>query len=81
MASIVLMTWNVEHMHKWFNETAPHVVSKFDDVATKVANVINDINPDIACIQEGPEQKNQMVNFLNDYVGGSWNVELNTLQF
>lgn len=75
MADIKLMTWNIEHMHNWFNDASTNVLDNFDGVAIKVAGVINDINPDILCVQEGPEHKNQMVGFLNDYVNGSWNVE------
>lgn len=72
MPKIKVTSWNIEHMHDWFNDTEANVVSDFEAVATKVANVINDVSPDILCIQEGPNRINQIRNFFTNFVSGSW---------
>jgi len=74
MPSAKIMTWNIEHMHDWFNDTEPRVVNGFGGVARKVAAVIGQVDPDVLCIQEGPTRLNQMENFFADCVPGDWTV-------
>lgn len=74
MPNIRITTWNIEHMHNWFNNTQARVVNDFDGVARKVANVIAQVDPQILCIQEGPTRLNQMENFFEDYVAGEWTI-------
>jgi len=74
MTEITIASWNIEHMHNWFDNTKSHVVDKLDPVATKVANIINKIKPQILCIQEGPTRLHQMENFVDDYLDGDWQV-------
>lgn len=74
MPSIKVATWNIEHMHNWFNDNQSHVVQSFKGVAEKVGNVINTMKSDILCVQEGPKQEQQMRNFLEDFVEGDWEV-------
>ncbi len=74
MPEVKVTTWNIEHMHDWFEDTKSHVVQNFDGIATKVGKVIKTVKPHILCIQEGPNRKHQMLNFMDDFVGGQWKV-------
>lgn len=72
MPQLKVTTWNIEHMHDWFDDTRANVITNFQAVATKAANVINAVDPDILCIQEGPNRKSQIRNFFTNFVGGDW---------
>lgn len=74
MPDIKVTTWNIEHMNNWFQDTQSQVAPAFAGVAKKVARVIEEVKPDILCIQEGPTRKAQMENFAKEYLSGSWTV-------
>ncbi len=74
MPIVKVTTWNIERMHQWFNGNQSNVKPSFQDVASKVANVIKTIDPQILCIQEGPRLEDQLRSYLNGFVGGNWNV-------
>jgi hypothetical protein len=69
-------------MNDWFlsGTSTPKFKTKFKDresnkmidtatVASKVANVIRSINPDILGIQEGPSEKKEMQLFTDTFLG------------
>lgn len=73
-----IMNWNLEWMNNWFsgNEN-PRWGSRSltaDDArvcAAKAAAVINDIHPDLLCLQEGPSAMAEMDLFLADFLSNN----------
>jgi endonuclease/exonuclease/phosphatase family metal-dependent hydrolase len=73
-----IMNWNLEWMNNWFsgNEN-PRWGSRSltaDDArvcAAKAAAVINDIHPDLLCLQEGPSAMAEMDLFLADFLSNA----------
>lgn len=72
-----LATWNIEWMNKWFEGQNPsrfiqnlpkNGITDIDDLCTRVANVIDDINSDVLTIQEGPSSKEEMNLFVDNYL-------------
>ena len=70
-----ILNWNIEWMNKWFSGNAqPHWGSKAlsandaKSAAQKAANVINAIDPDLICLQEGPSAQEEMTLFLTDFL-------------
>ena len=61
-----LLNWNIEWMNNWFvggsqvsfRQSAPsHGITDVHDLAGRVAQVINTIDPDVLTIQEGPSDR------------------------
>ncbi len=70
-----IMNWNIEWMNKWFSGNdnpswGSNSLSANDAraCAGKVAAVINDVTPDLLCIQEGPSATAEMDLFLADFL-------------
>ena len=74
MPNVKVTTWNIERMHRWFSGNQTDVSSGSREIADRVAGVINDVGPDILCIQEGPTRISQMRSYLDDFVDGDWTV-------
>ena len=83
-----LMNWNIEHMNSWWEggtQEPPVMRSSFagssfspaianvPELASRVAEVIKSVDPDIITIQEGPGFP-EIRHFLLDFVGGNWQV-------
>jgi endonuclease/exonuclease/phosphatase family metal-dependent hydrolase len=82
MVKLKITSFNAEWMNDWFlsGTSTPKFKTKFKDresnkmidtatVASKVANLIGSINPDILAIQEGPSEKKEMQLFIDTYLG------------
>ncbi|TQV80543.1 endonuclease/exonuclease/phosphatase family protein [Denitrobaculum tricleocarpae] len=69
-----IMNWNIEWMNKWFsgNNTPRWGSSSLSEsqamtCAAKAAAVINDVGPDLLCLQEGPSAIAEMELFLGEF--------------
>lgn len=78
-----LMSWNVEHMNRWFepDKDGPASlrdrtfgVSDVPRLATRVAQVIQDIDPDILAIQEGPSRRSEMALFVERFLDDAYDI-------
>jgi hypothetical protein len=83
MVKLRITSFNAEWMNDWFSNSAsgPKFKTKFKDrgrsnkmidahtVASKVANVIGAIDPDLLAIQEGSSEKKEMQLFIDTYLG------------
>ncbi len=58
-----IVNWNIEWMNNWFvggnavgfrPDNSSQGISDTDELSTRVASVIDDLNPDQLCVQEGP---------------------------
>jgi hypothetical protein len=83
------MTWNIEHMNSWWEagDTDPAVmrttfggdnfsapITDVPDLARRVGNVINAVDPDVVTIQEGPGIP-EINDFISRFVNGdNWQV-------
>jgi len=84
---MILLNWNIEHMNSWWtgssasppnqlrdsfdgSRIAPAIVN-VPDLARRVGNVINAINPDVVAIQEGAGQP-EMTQFFDEFVDHDW---------
>lgn len=72
---MLIMDWNIEWMNKWFSGNHNPVWgsnSLNEDnarvAAQKAANVINAVDPDILCLQEGPSAIQEMQLFIDDFL-------------
>jgi len=84
MAKLKICNWNIEWMNKWFGSDAGPValkpsgsisgVSDIDDLVTRVAKVIKDMDPDILAVQEGPSRYAEMTYFVTNYLGGKYEI-------
>lgn len=70
-----VVTWNIEWMNRWFQGNNQPVwgSNSYSEQeariqAQKAANVINDLNADILCIQEGPSAKEEMRLFIAEFL-------------
>ena len=72
-----ILNWNIEWMNNWFvggNAVAfrdQHESTGITDVADlcrRVAGVINDIDPDVVTVQEGPSDIREMLLFTDQYL-------------
>lgn len=70
-----LITWNIEWMNKWFQgNSSPDWGSSSLSAgeariaAQKTANVINAMQADLLCIQEGPSHINEMMLFIDTFL-------------
>lgn len=83
-----LMNWNIEHMNSWWEggtqeppvmrssfagSSVSPAIAKVPELASRVAEVIKAIDPDIIAIQEGPGFP-EIRHFLMEFVGGKWRV-------
>lgn len=73
-----IMNWNIEWMNKWFSGNNNPVwgsgslsAERAKICATKVAAVIDDIAPDLLCIQEGPSATAEMDLFIAEFLSDS----------
>lgn len=76
MTDIKLVSWNIEHMHKWFADTQANVVRALRGVARKCGAVLDAMEPDILCVQEGPNRIGQMRSFMRNFVTGGGQYEV-----
>ena len=75
MPDIKVTTWNIEHMNKWFtNDATPQIVPAFQTIVDRAAGVLNEIRPEILCVQEGPSRRVEMETFFGNFVDGDWTV-------
>lgn len=70
-----LVTWNIEWMNRWFKGNAnpewgssSYSASEARQQAQKAANVITSLNADLLCIQEGPNARQEMELFVNEFL-------------
>src|SRR5687768_4205586 len=79
MPSIKVATFNIEWMNDWFtaDSVAPAFRATFskdghvnntDTTASRVADLIRDIDPDIIGIQEGPSRPGELALFVEKYL-------------
>jgi endonuclease/exonuclease/phosphatase family metal-dependent hydrolase len=78
------VNWNIEWMNNWFvggNEVALRdsydprgrpgdAIPDVDNLASRVAQVIRELAPDVLCIQEGPSDLREMELFVSTYLSG-----------
>lgn len=82
MPKFKVASFNVEWMNHWFGpDSAPAAwrakTAEGADVPTiarRAAKVIQAIAPDLLAIQEGPSRIEEMQLFVNDYMGGTYQV-------
>ncbi|OZG70793.1 hypothetical protein BTA51_24185 [Hahella sp. CCB-MM4] len=58
----------------WRKSAEIRGVSDINALATRVANVIESIDPDVLCIQEGPSRYSEAELFINDYLNGAYEI-------
>ena len=70
-----IINWNVEWMNKWFSGNNSPIwgsssltADEARTCATKVANVIDALAPDLLCLQEGPSAEAEMALFLTEFL-------------
>lgn len=70
-----IVNWNIEWMNRWFSgNNNPKWGSGYlteteaKTAAQKVANVIDKLDPDLLCIQEGPSAIQEMQLFIDDFL-------------
>ncbi|MGF1606146.1 MAG: endonuclease/exonuclease/phosphatase family protein [Rhodothalassiaceae bacterium] len=72
-----LMSWNIEYMNRRYEpdqegpvkrRTRATGISDVDGLAKRVAQVIKDIDPDVLAIQEGPSRRDEMADFVANYL-------------
>ena len=83
-----VMDWNIEHMNSWWQpgDADPPVmrqsfngnnfsppITDVPNLAARVANVINSVDPDLIAIQEGAGMP-EMRDFFNRLVNGDWRI-------
>jgi len=84
-----IVSWNIEWMNNWFvgygkvafreryepRGKPQDAIADVDALCTRVAQVIEDLAPDILCVQEGPSDRREMELFVSTYLrdqaGGS----------
>jgi hypothetical protein len=73
-----IVNWNIEWMNNWFVDgddvhfRAVHPASRISDVdalCSRVASVIQILNPDVLTIEEGPSDIRMMQIFVAEYLG------------
>ena len=88
MATIKVLCWNMEWMNDLFDEKGnfhpdSHKPVHSQDTTVKVrrnqlAGVIEDINPDVIIVVEGPNRSIELQNFFDADVTGSWKTHIQT---
>ncbi len=77
-----IVSWNIEWMNNWFvghervalrerydPRGQPHdAIADVDSLCKRVAQVIEDLAPDILCVQEGPSDLREMELFVSTYL-------------
>ena len=84
-----VVSWNIEWMNNWFagygsvafkeryepRGNSQDAIANVDTLCRRVAQVIEDLAPDILCVQEGPSDPREMELFVSTYLrdqaGGS----------
>ena len=73
-----IVNWNIEWMNNWFADgddvhlRVAHSASQISDVGalcSRVAGVIQILNPDVLTIEEGPSDIRMMQLFVSEYLG------------
>ncbi len=84
MADLRIGNWNIEWMNRWFTNdaTVPRWkdsadiagVTDIDDLAARVAGVIEAMAPDVLTLQEGPSRASELALFADGPLGGRYEV-------
>ena len=84
MAELRVGNWNVEWMNRWFTSDRSEAewkasgdisgVSDIDDLARRVAGVIEAMAPDVLTIQEGPSRREELALFVDGPLGGRYEI-------
>lgn len=79
-----IASWNIEWMNRWFtsdsgapawrNSSQVRGVTDLQDLARRVASVITAMDPDVLCIQEGPSRASELKLFIDDHLGGNYDI-------
>lgn len=84
MAELRVSNWNVEWMNRWFTNDGTRAAWKADGdiagvsdiagLAARVAGVIDAMAPDILTLQEGPSRREELALFVDDHLGGRFDI-------
>ncbi len=78
-----LVNWNIEWMNNWFvgggqvdwvANRASSGITDTQALAARVAQVITDLQPDVVAVEEGPSDIREMQLFVDDHLGGNYDV-------
>ena len=67
--SLKVATWNLEHSHRLISQNPDHDIL---DRRRRVRKTIEDIDPDILCIQEGPKGEQAIDDFCIQVLNRQW---------
>lgn len=67
--SLKISTWNIEHAEKLI---ANDPTAKILDRRKRVLETLEEINPDILCIEEGPQGEQKITDFSAQVLNGRW---------
>lgn len=82
MPIIKIASFNIEWMNDWFTNGSGQVAfkptftrdghtSNTHETASRVADTIREIDPDILAIQEGPSRPEEMALFIQNYLSNN----------
>ena len=83
MPYLKVANWNIEWMNHWFTKdeheypnfkSQTNQISNVCSLASRVANVIKNIDADIWTIQEGPSRKSEMNLFVSEFLDCGYNI-------
>lgn len=76
--------WNIEWMNRWFTSDGEMAawkkssqisgVTDINDLARRVASVINEMEPDVLMIQEGPSRYSELKLFVDDHLNSAYTI-------
>lgn len=67
--NLKITTWNIEHCHRLIG---PNLNSIEQERIRRINETMNDIDPDILCLVEGPKGEMQMTEFCVNILGEKW---------
>lgn len=82
---VKLVNWNIEWMNDWFvpisagppawrDSNPGRGIADVPALAARVARVVEAVRPDILTVQEGPSRVGEMQLFVDDHLGGAFEV-------
>ncbi len=75
MPTLKITSWNIEDMNLFFNaQDRVRPGPEREGVARKVAAVIDEVAPDVLCVQEGPSRRSRMETFVDEFLSDTYTI-------
>jgi endonuclease/exonuclease/phosphatase family metal-dependent hydrolase len=72
MPDFKIATWNIEWMNRLFSGNLPKQDSTSQERFQQIKGAIENMDPDVLVIQEGPTEYQEMESFINAYLNGGY---------